>query len=67
MVHHERNGAKGAAIHAALQHATGDVVLVHDADLEYGGDIPADAGPFSKRALMLFSDRATSRRRIAAR
>ena len=46
VVHHERNRGKGAAIHAALQHATGDVVLVHDADLEYSGDIPALMRPF---------------------
>ena len=47
VVHHERNRGKGAAILTALQHATGDVVLVHDADLEYNpGDIPALMRPF---------------------
>jgi SAM-dependent methyltransferase len=47
VVHHERNSGKGAAIQTALAHATGDVSLVHDADLEYNpGDIPALLRPF---------------------
>ncbi len=32
---HERNGGKGAAIHTALAHASGELVVIHDADLEY--------------------------------
>ena len=39
---HEKNQGKGAAIRTALKHATGDVTIVHDADLEYNPeDIPA--------------------------
>ncbi|MBN1606910.1 MAG: glycosyltransferase [Polyangiaceae bacterium] len=35
LVRHERNRGKGAAIRTALAHATGEFVLVQDADLEY--------------------------------
>ena len=44
---HERNLGKGAAIRTALEHATGDVCVVHDADMEYNpADIPALLEPF---------------------
>lgn len=32
---HQRNRGKGASIKTALQHITGDVVIIQDADLEY--------------------------------
>lgn len=34
-VAHERNRGKGAAVRTALEHATGEVVVIQDADLEY--------------------------------
>jgi len=35
LVMHEENQGKGAAIRTAAQHATGDIVIIQDADLEY--------------------------------
>jgi glycosyltransferase involved in cell wall biosynthesis len=35
IVLHERNKGKGSAIRTGLQHSTGDIVLIQDADLEY--------------------------------
>ena len=35
VIYHERNQGKGAALRTGFRHATGDVVIVQDADLEY--------------------------------
>jgi glycosyltransferase involved in cell wall biosynthesis len=48
---HERNGGKGAAIRTALARATGDITVVHDADLEYD---PRDL----LRIVQVFSEQA---------
>ena len=42
IVFHEQNQGKGVAVRTGLQHATGDVMVVQDADLEYDPrDYPA--------------------------
>ena len=49
LLRQERNQGKGAAIRTALAHATGQICLVHDADLEYHPeDIPSLLVPFAK-------------------
>ncbi len=46
MLTHEVNRGKGAAIRTGLASASGDIVLVQDADLEYDPeDYPAMVGP----------------------
>ncbi|MEK6288873.1 MAG: glycosyltransferase [Acidobacteriota bacterium] len=49
LLRHGRNQGKGAAIRTAIQEATGDIIIIHDADLEYNpADIPSLLVPFAK-------------------
>ncbi len=49
LIRHETNQGKGAAIRSALTRATGDIIVIHDADLEYDPqDIPSLLVPFAK-------------------
>ena len=56
---HERNSGKGTAIRTALAAATGDVVLIQDADLEYDpADYAALLKPFEEgRAEVVYGSR----------
>jgi glycosyltransferase involved in cell wall biosynthesis len=49
LVRHDQNRGKGAAIRTAVERATGDICIVHDADLEYyPDDIPSLLVPFAR-------------------
>ncbi|NPB04639.1 MAG: glycosyltransferase family 2 protein [Thermotogae bacterium] len=48
VVYHERNMGKGAALHTAFAHVSGDIVAIQDADLEYD---PQDLIPMVKLIL----------------
>src|SRR6476619_3005735 len=42
LIHHDRNQGKGAAVRTGTERATGDYMVICDADLEYSPeDIPA--------------------------
>ncbi|MEO0138240.1 MAG: glycosyltransferase family 2 protein [candidate division WOR-3 bacterium] len=45
VIYHEKNGGKGAALHTAFKHASGDIIAIQDADLEYD---PNDLIPMIK-------------------
>lgn len=59
VVLHERNQGKGAAIRTALAHATGDLVIIQDADLEYDPvDYPGILAPLlDGRAEVVYGSR----------
>jgi glycosyltransferase involved in cell wall biosynthesis len=61
VIRHERNLGKGAALRSGFAAATGDVVLIQDADLEYNPrDYPKLLGPiFEGRADVVYGSRFT--------
>ncbi|MCJ7652718.1 MAG: glycosyltransferase family 2 protein [Actinobacteria bacterium] len=61
----EKNRGKGAAVRAALPHATGDYVIIQDADLEYDPeDYRAMLAPVMKRkADVVYGSRFTGEHR----
>lgn len=59
VIFHERNQGKGAAVRTALDHATGDIFIIQDADLEYDPrDYPALLQPILEgRAQVVYGSR----------
>ncbi len=63
LVRHPENRGKGAAIRTALEHATGDYVLIQDADLEYDvSDYPAILAAVSAGADVVYGSRFLKKR-----
>ena len=52
IIYHEKNQGKGAALRTGIKHATGDFVIIQDADLEY------DPNEFSKILKPMLSGKA---------
>jgi len=50
--YHDKNQGKGAALRTGFEHATGDIIIIQDADLEYD---PADYGALIE---LIIQDRA---------
>jgi glycosyltransferase involved in cell wall biosynthesis len=65
VINHDANRGKGAAIRTGLEHVTGDLVLIQDADLEYDPeDWPKLLAPiFAGKATVVYGSRFTGERR----
>ncbi|MBR3168138.1 MAG: glycosyltransferase family 2 protein [Erysipelotrichaceae bacterium] len=65
IIYHDVNKGKGAALRTGFAHATGDAVIVQDADLEYDpNEYPLVAGPiFSGEAEVVYGSRFLNQKR----
>jgi glycosyltransferase involved in cell wall biosynthesis len=64
VIYHERNRGKGAAIRSGIKEATGDIVIIQDADLEYDpNEYSIVIGPIlNNKADVVFGSRFISNR-----
>ncbi len=65
IIYHEVNGGKGAALRTGFQAATGDVVIIQDADLEYDPmEYPKVVNPiFEGKAKVVYGSRFLNQKR----
>ncbi len=64
IVYHEKNAGKGAALRTGFKHATGDVVIIQDADFEYDpNEYPRVVNPiFEGKCKVMYGSRFKGQR-----
>jgi len=69
VIHHSTNQGKGTAIRTALKAATGDVIVIQDADFEYDpGDLPRLMVPISEgKAEVVYGVRSLESQKLVMR